>query len=138
MRLKISDNLPAILSRAHFGRAVLLLGGESFYIGQGWRGISNTIYVPPSGLPTNDGLTTDRPLDLTTGFNYLQTQVSANPSAIWKLKILAGAYPPDALKTSRAQTIQLCLRERYPAESQAPSSTAGPPVFFDALMQPLA
>ena len=87
------DNVSNILNSNYTGNAVLLVSGNSFYIGTGWLDKANTIYVASSGISTDSGLSPINPTDLTTGFNLIKKYAAINPNINWRLKLAAGTYP---------------------------------------------
>jgi hypothetical protein len=88
----VSSNITNLLARPHTGRAAISTTSGLFYIGEGWTGVSNTIYVSTTGASSNDGLTPATSLNLTDGFNALKLQAQFSPSTNWLFKILAGTY----------------------------------------------
>jgi hypothetical protein len=94
----VTSNITGLLSRLHTGKARLSTPTGTYHIGEGWTGVANTIYVSPSGVTTNDGLTSSTSLDFSTGFNIVKLQAQCSPGASWKLKILGGTYPNGAAR----------------------------------------
>lgn len=91
----VTQNLPSFLSYIHEGKAFIRSGSDTFHVGAGWQGQSNVIYVgavDATDTAANDGLTPDRPRNLTNGWNDLQRQIRIAPAARWRLQFAAGTY----------------------------------------------
>ena len=86
----VSGNLVGLHSVKHTGAGAIKRGSAIFYPQPG-TGQTNTLYVAPTGLTTNDGLTADYPMSLQTALDAL-ANYGPTLAGKWNLVLAAGTY----------------------------------------------
>lgn len=116
---------------SHKGRGKILRDGNTYYIGEWDQGEANALFVSPTGLATNDGLSSSDPITFEDGFNVLRALARKRPQVQWTLSLAAGTYGSGA-----SRRFEDFPATTYSVEFSGPDVSGGvPTAIFDGWSQ---